>query len=175
MNVKFWSYNRFVWLLNHTVQLYTYMNTHAWTIHACIPTQSCTGHHIYSILHFTLLSSHHLSPFQLPPLSPPSIPFPFLCLSPPHLSFPSISSFLSCGWLSLCTIVHCVVWLWIMISGQWKCMTHILSCMCQSRLTTHTHALAHRHTFHRVLYMTSFIYHCMQLWSCRTYTYMYAH
>ena len=40
--------------------------------------------------------------------------------------------------------------------------SHILSCVRADGSTpeythTHTHALAHRHTFHRVLYMTSFI------------------
>ena len=161
-----------MWLLNHTVQLYTYMNTHAWTIHACIPTQSCTGHHIYSILHFTLLSSHHLSPFQLPPLSLPSIPFLFLCLFSPHPSLPSPLLSLSCpvfplaGWAcvdSLCGVA--------MNNDKWAMGSdsHIFV-LCQSRWHTHT-----QHTFHRVLYMTSFIYHCMQLWSCRTYAYMYAH
>ena len=175
MNVKFWSYNRFVWLLNHTVQLYTYMNTHAWTIHACIPTQSCTGHHHVSSFtpFYTLPSSPHIT----------SLPFSFLPFPHPlslSLFFayplPISLSLLSCpvaGWAcvdSLCGVA--------MNNDKWAMGSdsHILS-LCQSRWQqswVHTHALAQTH-FHRVLYMTSFIYHCMQLWSCRTYAYMYAH
>ena len=100
---------------------------------------------IYSILHFTLLSSHHLSPFQLPPQSHPLS----LSFSPPHLSLPyPLLSPLSCpvfplaGWAcvdSLCGVA--------MNNDKWAMGSdsHILSCV-RADGSTPEYTLMHLHT-----------------------------
>ena len=149
---------RFAWLLDHSVQLYTYMNTHAWTIHAWIhnlPTQSCTGHIVYQHVSsftpfYTFPSSPHITslpssflPFPYPlslsfffayPLPIPLSPLPF-CLCP---VFPLA------GWAcvdSLCGVA--------MNNDKWAMGSdsHILSCVRADGSTpeyTHTHM--HTHT-----------------------------
>ena len=149
-----------------------YSCTHTWT-HMPGQFMHVYPHRVALVITFT--------PFYTLPSSPHITSLPFSFLPFPHplslslfFAYPlpislSLLSPLSCpvaGWAcvdSLCGVA--------MNNDKWAMGSdsHIFV-LHQSRWHTHT-----QHTFHRVLYMTSFIYHCMQLWSCRTYTYMYAH